>query len=191
METQTRQEQFELFKGNVDDSRNRSFSRINSFINFNLNWENVILLAIFCLMLVILSFSLGVEKGEKNPVNQGPIAASQVKSVSTPKPATIDKKPVLINAPTPQTKAVSVPERRLRDGDIIVKRYTVQIASLENLASVHREVERLKKSGYEIWVKQSGKYYILCVGKFSSSDEAKNYQKNLRKMYDDCFIRRL
>jgi Sporulation related domain. len=191
MDNQERQEQFELFNGQVKEVRSSAFPGIQSFININLTWEKVILLFIFCLMLAIMSFSLGVEKGKRSFSSQNTSVALQVKSIPAVKPVILENKPAATKAIVPQANVASLPPKQSNDSNTVIKKYTVQIASLQNSAAVQREVERLKKSGYEIWVKQSGKYYILCVGRFSSNDEAKTYQRNLQKIYSDCLIRRI
>jgi septal ring-binding cell division protein DamX len=70
--------------------------------------------------------------------------------------------------------------------------YTVQVASYKSERSAKREAQNLKQKGYsDIFVLPKGAYVILCVGNFSTRNEASTYTKKLRDRYQDSVVRRL
>ncbi len=184
MEIHSQQEQFELFNSSLKESHNRGFSRLNYFVNINLTWENIILLAIFCLMLVVLSFSLGVEKGRR-------YFPKETIRLQPAKIVNIEKAPVLIKTAPPLIKNNLITEKQPKELAEGIKKYTIQVASIEKQTSAQGEVNRLKKIGYETWLRPSGKYNIICVGRFESKEEAATLKKSLQKTYSDCLIRRI
>lgn len=142
------------------------------------------MIAIFSVLLVVLSFSLGVEKGRRN-LPKVSISSQPVNLL----PA--EKKVISKTVVAPQIKKdlaiISQSEKVLSP----VKNYTVQVATFKQQASVQLESAKLKKLGYEIWVRPSGEYSQLCVGRFASKEEAEAFRKKLEKKYSDCLIRRI
>jgi cell division septation protein DedD len=69
--------------------------------------------------------------------------------------------------------------------------YTIQLASYQNKGSAVKEAERLKKNGLTALVVAKGNYSILCVGSFNSKETAGPLLSQLKRKYQDSFIRRL
>ncbi len=194
MESQSKQEQFELFKGAAEEAKRRGFQRITpfnyTFSNINLSGDRIILLAIFCLMLAILSFSLGVEKGKRCSIN-AKIPIQKIVNVSQVTPATTESAPITKKvAPAPIKNSIGN-GKQITDLVSDINRYTIQVASVQKQVYVSLELNKLKRLGYDTWVKPSGKYNILCVGRFSSKKEAEVIKKSLQRVYNDCFVRRI
>ncbi|MBI4398270.1 MAG: SPOR domain-containing protein [Candidatus Omnitrophica bacterium] len=59
--------------------------------------------------------------------------------------------------------------------------YTVRLASYVKPDPAKNTADRLKKKGYETFVKQSGKYYVLNVGRFGGKQAAQETLGRLRK----------
>jgi hypothetical protein len=184
MEIKNRQEQIELFSGSLQDSGGRQQNRHGSFFSFSFSLENIILLAIFCVMLVVLSFSLGVEKGKRSFVNKPVSAQIGVASIELKIPSS----KIVVR---PQIKNSAIVERQTKDLANGSARFTIQVASVEKNASFQYEVNKLKKIGYEAWIMPSGRYNRICVGKFTSESEASGHKKNLEKIFNGCIIRRI
>lgn len=189
MENEFRQKQLELFSAASEESERGAFNRLNSFININLNWENIILLIILCLMLVILSFSLGVENGKRRilkeavSVEPGNLKPAQKNAASNPVILAQTKSNIL------QTNAIQ--DKQPKELAVSVNKFTIQVASFEKKSSLQSEINKLKKMGYDAWVVASGKYNKLYVGRLATKKEAETLQKKLQKIYDDCLIRRI
>ncbi|MDP2938883.1 MAG: SPOR domain-containing protein [Candidatus Omnitrophota bacterium] len=180
---QNSQAQFELFSNANDASSSRGVKRGYSFFSVNLTLDNIVLIAICCLMLIVLSFSLGVEKGRRHYRKQSGFD-SPVKLPATEKNAVF--KPTAA-----EIKNIPIEKKQLEKSLSLVKRYTIQVATFEKQFSVQSEARELKKMGYEILIIPSGKYSQICVGRFPTRKEAEDFKRNLQKKYDDCYVRRL
>jgi len=130
-------------------------------IVMSLSYENIFIVSIGLIMLFIVCYSLGVERGKhlvwvKDEVLD--IKQEQVKEKV--------KEPV--SKPDPPC---------------------IQVASFRTDKYARKETERLKDKGYESFVTASGKFRVVCVGGYKDSNEAKQALKQLRKLYADCFLR--
>jgi len=74
-----------------------------------------------------------------------------------------------------QTKALK------KSADDQNKRYTIRLASYLKQAPAKSTATKLNKKGYETFVKQSGKYFVLNVGRFSGKNDAQQTLTRLRK----------
>ncbi|GEM_PF-2865251 len=61
------------------------------------------------------------------------------------------------------------------------KKYTVRLASYLKKTQANSAADRLKKKGYDTFVKQSGKYFVLNVGRFDAKQAAQDTLGRLRK----------
>lgn len=68
--------------------------------------------------------------------------------------------------------------------------FTVQVASYKADSAANREADNLRKKGFEVFVLPKGDYFILCVGKFAQSNEAKKFSGKLKSRYKDNMVRR-
>ncbi|MBC8436526.1 MAG: SPOR domain-containing protein, partial [Candidatus Omnitrophica bacterium] len=67
----------------------------------------------------------------------------------------------------------------------------IQLASYKARKFADKEAEVLKKKGLTAFVLYKGDYVILCAGKFSDKEEARNSMSQLKTRYKDCYLRRL
>ncbi|MBI5144686.1 MAG: SPOR domain-containing protein [Candidatus Omnitrophica bacterium] len=155
--------QLELFSTAAATSEIRAQlpSTLRGFIR---GYEKTLILAIAFIVISIISFSLGVEKG-KNLVS--------LKKTNS-------------QFDTAEEKQVQPKEEKN-----ILENYTVQLASYKGKVSVQREADRLKKKGFSPLVLNKGQYLVLCVGNFSDKQKAETVLSEFRKRYPDCRIRRL
>ena len=167
--------QLELFsQGQKGRSEIKSCARARrpdfSFFNYIRNYEKVILIIIGMVITGIFSFSLGVERG-KYLVQKYQNVPGVTQSES-------------IVAPKTQAQPVTS-EESLRYN------YTIQLASYQNKISAEKEGEALKRKGLSPLVMPKGKYTVLCVGNFADKETARSTLSELKKRYQDCFLRRL
>jgi len=205
--------QLDLFnKLNVDDTQKVNFkARFSSRINLSV--ENIIVLAIFAGLSILLFFSLGVERGKRQAINNNPASKSIIQeTVVIPEKATAGAtEKILVRAPakltgktsgadlfiktTPpvnsgQVKVVGITSETDRN-NLNVTRYTIQVATFQKEDFARQEIARLKGMGYQVIMKKSGQLNSLSVGSFSDKKEAETVLRKLRSKYDDCYIRRL
>lgn len=156
--------QLELFSQSKEAQDFRANSA-NPFIERIRSYEKKVLVAIGVLVVGIVSFSLGVEKGKKMvaPELSQAIAVREapVKPVATP---------------------VLLPQR----GSL-----TIQVASFKTRANALKEAENIKRMGLSAILLTKGGYLILCAGNFPNKEAAQPFVAKLNKRYGNCQLRRL
>ncbi|MCX5700128.1 MAG: SPOR domain-containing protein [Candidatus Omnitrophica bacterium] len=174
--------QLELFSetGVVNDSSKKPVSR-NPILTRIWNHEKTILVVISVLLVGIISFSLGVEKGKRMvlAVQVNPEVAKDALSanpVSVPQVQILVKKEEVLKASNPITQQGS---------------FTIQVASFKTKDSAQREAEFLKKKGFSTLFINKNSYIVLCVGNFPNKETALPLLSELNKRYRSCYIRRL
>jgi hypothetical protein len=169
----TNNPQLELFSslGDSDNSRNQSHK--SSFLANIWHYEKIILVIIGTVIIGIVSFSLGVEKG-KNIVfipAKKPISDTVIKE----------------NSDTKDKDAMD-----LKKQDIPRKQdYIIQLASYKTRSFAQKEAEALKKKGFLPILFSKKGYTVLCIGNFANKEKAQSLLSELKKRYKDCYIRRL
>ena len=180
------QSQFELFPGDSDGhGQKQKLCSFRTKVIFSI--ENCIVLGIVAIIGLVLSFSLGVERGKKRDqvaksqladLQQEEVVAAEVQEIAVVVPEIEERVaalPVVGQAtedPGPETVVPAVEEFQKKKVD---KSYTIQVASFKSEAYAKKEAMNLKKLGYEkIMVLPKGKYSIVCIGEFAQKDEAKS-----------------
>ncbi len=211
-----RQAQFELFPGTSDQPVGKTGpKKFLRKLTFSL--ENFVVLGIFIVMSMLISFSLGVEKGKKVVFQDNVKGSSEMKTMMTVRsdknerqvaqakgflkedsvvaavPKVVEKQPeirdagISIESVKNSVKSVLLEARKKK----VDSTYTVQVASFRKKVYAEKEAMDLKKKGYEIFVVPKGDYSIVCVGKFAYKNEANQMSRKLRKRYKDCLVRSL
>lgn len=172
--------------------------------------DTFILSAVVILLLFILAFSLGVEKGRKiSLVSEDTIGSlerdSRQENINiTAQNANVPrneqriavsqplKKPQAQPAPSvkvPQTadKKTEVPQAAAstKEG------YYIQIASYNKESFADTEAKKLKDKGFPAYTAKKGSFVVLYVGIFKTITEAQKNMGLLKKNYKDCVLRRL
>jgi cell division protein FtsN len=163
-----RQFQLELFKSKqyqLDSVKSDQYRQ--GFFGFIKIHEKAISITIALIIISLVSFSLGVEKGKRLTNRMQPKDEQIVldKNISEKKP-----------------------EEKKED---ILNQYTIQVATFKTKAYAQKEAERLEGKGLEALVVPTGNFVCVCVGNFSEKQKATISLNQLKKSYRDCFIRRL
>jgi len=203
MNTKYKQSQFELFPGTPENSHQKH-NRSYSFKDLTLSPENIIVLGVISVMVMVLSYSFGVEKGKvASDLNSPETIQTKEVSVQTSVPLAENvhlqgEAKIIISDSTiepvidPEVEVreilpLLVMEKILNDSE----RFTIQVASFKLFRNASKEAETLQKKGFESFVLDKGKYSIVCVGKFTQKNEAKQFSGKLRQRYADFLVRRL
>lgn len=175
--------QLELFKTKhyQPQSLNRKRNRTN-FFGFIRLYEKAISAVIVCVIVSLISFSLGVEKGKTLAVHINKQGSELTEQTS---PAQDKIQPGKSKA----TKILLANESEAKKEDI--SKFTVQVATFKTKAYAQKEAKRLEDKGVKALIIPKGNYVIVCVGDFSDKHEAKAIVNKMRETYHDCFIRRL
>ncbi|UCG35605.1 MAG: SPOR domain-containing protein [Candidatus Omnitrophota bacterium] len=163
--------------------------------------DTLVLLSVVIVLLLVIAFSLGVERGrkiakvvEEEKISEPAMLALATETSRAPKKQKGKDKEEFMEislAPKKGTK-VAQPMRRLiktRPGE--EKRYLIQVASYLTKKAAEQEAAKLKEKGHPVKIQQKGRYVVLFVGEFDNRREAEDNLKILKKTYHDCFIRRL
>ena len=137
--------------------------------------DTLILSGVIIVLILILLFSLGVERGKK--------VAYKLKN----KEESLNKPEIFRDPVT----AASAPEKTVIEEKNTEKKYHVQVASFHKENSARQEAKTLENDGYPVIITKKGDYLVIYVGGFKNEREAKSNFKNLQKRYKDCFLKRL
>lgn len=191
---------YSYLSGIKEDTNNEPTS-----VHITLSHQSVIVFFICLLMFLVVSFTLGVEKGKlvaKNTLSSGTGEVSEVKTDSNSKNK--ESIPVMANAKDSsdnkisETKEESVALEPQQTSSQNTKTeltptggYSIQVASLKTENSAKELSESLSNKGLVSFTKASGDYYIVLAGRFKEREEAKIQLKELKKTFNDCFIRKI
>ncbi len=203
-----KQSQFELFPGAPGSSSEVDKPRY-LFANLTLSMENMIVMGILLMMLLVFSFSLGIERGKKVArINWAPVIVPKENKMTVDLKNAVVTKPLSSSAVTSGIPAVTsgVPQIKMNPQSPLInqsapanspleesnkKPYTIQVASFKNEGFARKEAQDLEKKGQVSLVLGKGQHFIVCVGKFVSENEAKIFSGRLKKQYKDLLVRRL
>lgn len=174
-------EQLDLFLGAQDnpDLLARRIER-KHFVARIWGYEKTILLLLCFLVVGIVAFSLGVEKGRK-----GKIVSLEAVPKPVIKEVVLQKESPAESAKEDVSAGVSPAQTELKEG------YTIQVATFNTRNYAQKEVDLLSKRGYKAFIVTKGKHIIVCVGNFSDKTNAQPVLSELGRYYKGCYIRRL
>lgn len=185
------------FFGTETDSRSSSRRQIIA-----LPIDTLALLGIIVVLLLTISFSLGVERGKKitlNPAVTPEVIAKKAEAktefpqqtqqnILNPQPGQS------ISADDPYAvETVQKPQPAVTQVASISSnsRYRIQVASYKKENEAWQEARMLKNKGYSATVDKKGNFAVIIVGDFSNKTDAQKNMQSLKTKYRDCFIRRL
>jgi len=162
--------------------------------------DTLVLLSVVIVLLLVIAFSLGVERGRKiaKVTEEEKISEPAMLALAPETSPSIKKeegKEEFMEITLPPTKEDAkviqpisklVEMRRAED-----KKYLIQVASYLTKKAAEQEAEKLKEKGHSVKIEQKGRYIVLFVGEFDSRQKAEDSMQILKQTYHDCFIRRL
>jgi len=147
-----------------------------------LTLEKTVLVTIGIIMAMVIVYALGVEMG-KSTVKDKSLLNINNKRRSY-KPA--ERLPIKEKRPPAMTKRGALDARAAMPGS--GRPYTITAVTFKNKDVAAEEAGRLKKEGFDAFVKQSGKYFLVCIGAYSGKDSAKTVLRKVRRKYRDAYI---
>jgi cell division septation protein DedD len=194
--------QKELFEFKVPKKRPKRFGQLFQKTDFeiSLSAEKLVFVSIGIIMLLVVFFALGVERGKAIVSRSAETAPATVQvsklNVSGNVPAQSSSQIKVVNTAiniTPKEKvavavikAATVSAQSLPDKS---KPYTIVAASFSKEVFANQEVARLKAGGLEAFVMKSDPYYLACVGAFANKDGAKTKLNKVRQIHKDAYVR--
>ncbi|MCM8756447.1 MAG: SPOR domain-containing protein [Candidatus Omnitrophica bacterium] len=180
--------------------------------------DTILLIGVINILFVILSFSLGVYRGQKsshysqkiydkenvikenvellnnknyiNSRHNYTFSENREKKDDDLKISEGKENKIIELSPSDKQMSLSKNISETKKTDNIDSKYIIQVASYlkENVAK--KEQEYLEKSGHPVMLSKKGKYIVIYVGEFNTKEEAENTKSILKKRYNDCFVKR-
>jgi cell division septation protein DedD len=169
-----------------------------TFITLRL--DQTIGLTLVLLVIYVLTFSWGVEKG-KNPSREkqggGPVPAAVLSSEASPSAvASVVQAPavVMIDESVPKEVPITVSELPKPVAKVLKPegKFTIQHVTYINQSAADREIQKLAQRGYSSFVIPSGKHLQVCIAAFQSRQDASKILKQLRTqglVSGDAYVR--
>ncbi|MCF7874853.1 MAG: SPOR domain-containing protein [Candidatus Omnitrophica bacterium] len=151
--------------------------------------DTAILLIVVIILLFVIAFSWGMERGRRLTLGAlAKEAGSQKEKDKTETPKTKEireeekkeKEKNNKNLEEKRNNTITETEHKL---------YRIQVASFYKLSSANQEAKKLKGKGYPVKIGKKGKYSVVYVGNFSNKKDAEKNLEKLRKTYQDCMLR--
>lgn len=181
--------QLDLFsQANTASAGSRAYS--SPFLEQLKNYERGILATIAVIIIGIVAFSLGVEKG-KQIVSFNPAKATAPAGVKPQANPVKESRPSKAGIVPQQANSQKEENTKYKELKKNLQKYTIQLASYSARSNAQKEAETLKKRGLAAIIQPKGKYIALCVGNFPDKETAQSLLPQLKKQYRDCRIRRL
>ena len=164
-----------------------------------LSLEGVIMTAIGIILLLVISFAMGVVKGRHIPTGEsirrsktayGRIAplVQETKQVFSPAQEPTREAPV--EAVPPEPARVESAPTPPPEAETTGMSFTIQMVTHSKKQLAEKDVEQFKKMGYKSFILRWREYYIVCAGEYATRKDASSHIPKLKKIYADCFVRR-
>lgn len=192
-----RGEQLKFFSG-AEDSGSKNKRKL-----IVLPLDTFILSGVVIVLLFILAFSLGVERGRRivSRVNDDKelftqeLQQKKMPLLAQGKNSLIADDKINDNVSalgdTQRDKGIKIDSNDSKAIEPISNEqgYYIQIATYNKESFAEDEAKRLKSKGFPSYVAKKGNYVVLYVGNFATKKEAQASMKLLKKKYDDCVLR--
>jgi septal ring-binding cell division protein DamX len=184
-------ELFKEFESHKKRTRKKTSGSIlpKNYILFNISYEQVIFISIGVIMLMVLVFSLGVERGK----HLMPAPAKKEKAASPEEKKEARKIEKIVSKKEPEAeefKSFQAPVITKEKKIVNAELFTIQIIAYRSKRSAQKELIRLGKKGYSPFIILGGGYYQICVGEYKSKRAAEKALSELKKSHPDSFIRK-
>lgn len=173
------EELFREFSQSGAAQKRNLLSKQNLFSAKMISFEQILFAAIGGLITVVVTFSLGVERG-KGITRSYETPATEVR-VAAPALPVAEK-----TAAREEKEKVELPAQKNAQ-----KGYTIQVASYKDKKSAERLIGEFRLKGQRSFSLPKGELLIVCVGNYQNPTDASKAAKTLKKQFPDCFVRKL
>ena len=182
---------FEKKKKGLDLLEKYSKQRLVPFIRIPL--EYTVIIAIAVLVLVIISYAIGVEVGKRASVSpaveEKEVTEIQELAEVIPEEPALPviaeerlEEDIIATETVEETIAKAEPEETV---------YVIQLASFKDETAARQEVDMLSRKGISAQFKESGNWYQVFATGYQTIEEAKADRWLLSEEYTDCYIRKV
>ncbi len=199
------------FLSNVDGKAEASVPPRYMAAQMSLSLENLVIFGIVAIMVVIFSFSLGIERGKGVAMTSTEVSVPDARSAMTVTTGSGKADNASGKTEAKEFKADTQKMKAAPSGSKVVAKakpasvpavtaaktagsgaYTLQVASYKGIKSAQREADKLKQKGFDnVYVLPKGTYTIVCVGNFQNKEDASGMKRQLNNRYQGSVVRRL
>lgn len=171
--------EFEKSKKPAPRFGSRIFTKTNVAVALSL--EKLVFISIGLIMLMVIIYALGIEKGRSSRV----WSAKPVIEAKVIKPVIEDKVAAESKAEISPIKAQAI---QAQPAD---KPYTIVAAAFAKKDSCLVETGRLTKKGFDAFILESDPYFLACVGTYPDKDsvQSKKALAKVRQIYKDAYFK--
>jgi hypothetical protein len=157
--------------------------------------EKLIFSVISVILLYVIFFSLGIERGKK--IANRSFNKDVDSSIVLVHNSEIDSQPAAKEQKTMNTKDnitnLEITEQTAETEKVLPELkefYSIQAAAYSNLSRAEKEAQKVRAEGNEAIIDSSGKYHLLLIGKFEDKKEADALRKKIASKYKGCYVRK-
>lgn len=205
--------QGELF---IEESRGSNSEPRSSFFSRNqvsFSFDKLLLLLIGILVLFVLAYSFGYERGRKAAERKIEALTAHIDTLAEPAAALPPSQivPPALNSPVPvvhsaaplssgevqDSAKVEGEDARIEGGTgeepnvSAMGKYTIQVATVYSKGKAEEEVKKLSNKGFKPFFVQRGRFFEICVGGYETVASAKPILNEFKTKgpYLDAFVR--
>jgi len=195
---ETEKYQKELFEFESPKKATARFGNIFPRTDFaiTLTPEKMVFAAIGVIMLIVIFFALGVEKGRSAARLKFTATKTTVKDIVAAQALLMKsaRAPIVVTksaAATNITPKINLPAAAIRAQAVFdkTKPYMVVAAAFSREDLALKEVGKLRTAGLEAFTYYGEPYYLACVGSFQSKNGARDILNKVRRMHRDAYVR--
>jgi len=200
-----KQPQFELFPANsatLEDIDKPKFL----LANLTLSVESLVIFSILGIMVALFSFSLGVERGKHVAAQTMDEKVAEAWNVGARTMAPSVAVAPELRAPALRAPVASRPlgnmglllsagSRKISPAHVnttsgVGVHFTLQLATYGNQEYARQDALALKAKKFQSFLIKSGKYWLVCIGNFTSKEGATAFLRKLPEPYRSSQVRR-
>jgi len=202
-------------KGSEKSAKLKNYSGQRFLPYIRIPIEYVVIIAIGVLMLAIVSYAVGVERGKRLEggktvpfVSEESIAFDQQVNLDASIEISAEEGEIdtqedvspqeIIEAETEELLTEGIleglpraPEAEEEEEQVVESIYIIQLAAFKSEDAAEEEKDELKDEGVIAEVSQSGDWYQVYAAGYQTITEAKQAQKKLIENYEDCYIKKV
>ncbi len=199
--------QGELFTEAGNDPRAQGTPSFFSQYQFSVGLDKILLLTIGCVVLFVLTYSFGYERGHRAAEQKIQALTTHIETIAQPAVPITTAIETKTNDQIERTVAPTDSAQPAGESDSQVDnepnpshgdqsttpagKYTIQIATTPSKDRAAREVVKLGTIGHKSFFIQRGKHYEICIGSFDTVASAKSLLNEFKSKgpYFDAFVR--
>ncbi len=170
---------------------------------FEFSPDKLILTAIFFIVCIIISYSIGVETGKRLKTKEIQANPGQIDTkieIAEIPEKLLEEESAIQKKEKGQSLKSPDKDKNTRNQDTIAEPeptqetkpfYSVQIATYSNKGFAERKKNQLNSQGLKSFLLQKGEYEVLYIGRFTNKSEAKKAASRLKKTYSDCLVKKI